>query len=81
MSEVTDVKEGKKYLPVLEDITAAFQLVFPEEKLQEVVYSHEAEREVFTIISDKIARTYLRDPSQTFENLLRSVPRLPDPKE
>jgi hypothetical protein len=82
MSEVANVKEGKKYVPVLEDIKLAFEVVFPKEKLQEVSYTREADREVFTIISDKRPRTYMRaDPSQTFEDLLRTTPHLPEPKE
>jgi hypothetical protein len=75
-ADVAKIEEVKKYVPVLPEIEAAFKAVFGDEALKSVEYSKEERGEVFTITSDKLARTYLRQPEQTFEEVLRSVPQI-----
>jgi hypothetical protein len=79
-ADVAKIEEFKKYEPVLEEIAAAFKAVFPTEVIKTVEYSKETRGEVFTITSDKQSRTYLRQPEQAFEALLREVPHLPPDK-
>jgi hypothetical protein len=77
MSEVAKMEGHAPFKPLIEDIHAAFTLVFPDEMLKTVEYQAQADgREVFTITSDKLARTYLRDVDKSFEELLRSVPHI-----
>jgi hypothetical protein len=80
-TEVASIEEERpKYEPILEEINAAFKAVFESEAIRTVEYTREERGEVFTITSDKLTRTYLRQPGQSFEELLRTVPHLPPDK-
>lgn len=72
VANITDVPEGS----VIEAIFAAFMAVFPEEKMKQIDHSEKDGREIFTITSDQKTRTYLRDPKQSFEDLLRTTPHI-----
>lgn len=65
---------------MIEEIHAAFAVVFPDERLKNVEYEKQPSREVFRIESDKLTRVYMRaDRDVSFEDILRNTPHL-DPK-
>lgn len=78
MSKVVDFVEETKGLrePILAELLAAFQEVFPEETLQSVEVDHQPERAVFTVQSNLKTRTYLRDPERPISELFRNTPEI-----
>ena len=80
-AKVLEMEGATKYEPMLADIAAAFKLVFPEESIREVHLTQQPDRQVFTITSDKMNRTYQRaDSTISFESVLRDTPHLDSSK-
>ena len=75
MTKIVEFNEPLSRL-FLEEIAEAFHTVFEGERLQWVEIDPQENRTVFTCKSDKVTRTYLKDPARTLEDIFRNTPNL-----